>query len=91
MIPPELITGVRQLLEAQPLEPAQIVPQLRAAFPGVMFSVCNDNDIPSRIRAIGEGEGFMLYGVNTGGHCASLISDPEAADGLAVALIDGDD
>lgn len=61
--------------------------ELRAAFPGLAFSVCDDNDIPSRIRPLITGEGFALYGIDTSGHCAALTSDIESAGGLAIALI----
>ena len=91
MIAPELIEAVRHLLVGVQAEHAAVARQLREAFPGVMFSVCNDNDIPSRVRPISTGEGFALYGINTAGHCATLVSDAESANGLAVALIDGDD
>ena len=62
--------------------------ELREAFPGFAFSLCDDNDIPSRIKPITKGEDFALYGISTSGHCASLTSDIESANGLAIALID---
>jgi len=91
MISTELIAQVRRCLENQIVDHARVAQQLRAAFPGVMFSVCNDNDIPSRIKSLGGGAGFALYGIHTGGHCATLVSELEAANGLAIALIDEDD
>lgn len=65
--------------------------ELRDAFPGVLFSVCSDNDIPSRIKPIANGEGFALYGINTSDHCAALTTQLEAAGGIAIALVDDDD
>lgn len=64
---------------------------LREAFPGIPFSVCSDNDIPSRIKPIACGEGFALYGINTSDHCAALTTDLDTAGGIAIALIDDDD
>lgn len=64
---------------------------LREAFPGVLFSVCSDNDIPSRIKPIARGEGFALYGIHTSDHCAALTSQLEAAAGIAIALVEDDD
>jgi len=91
MIAPELITDVERLLAAGAADHARVAQALRAAFPGVMFSVCNDNDIPSRIKPLGGGAGFALYGIDAGSHCATLVSSADAASGLAVALIDEDD
>ena len=65
--------------------------ELREAYPGVVFSTCSDNDIPSRVRPLAAGEGFALYGVSTSGHCASLTMQREAAGGIAIALLDDDD
>lgn len=65
--------------------------ELREAFPGVAFSICSDNDIPSRVRPLATGDGFALYGVSTSDHCASLTMQLEAAGGVAIALIDDND
>ena len=65
--------------------------ELREAFPGIVFNVCSDNDIPSRLKPVAEGEGFALYAINTSGHCAQLTAQVEGAGGLAIALIDDDE
>lgn len=62
--------------------------ELREAFPGIPFTLCNDNDIPSRLKPLAQGNGFALYGINTGGHCAALTANMEATAGLAIALVD---
>ena len=59
--------------------------------PGISFAVCDDNDIPSRIKPVAEGTGFALYGIAGGEHCASLTTNLDAAGGLAIALRDEDD
>lgn len=69
----------------------QLVQRLRLAFPGLAFSLCDDNDVPSRLQPLAEGEGYALYGIATGEHCASLTARLDGASGLAVALKDADD
>jgi len=64
---------------------------LRQAFPGVPFTLCSDNDVPSRLQPMAYGDGFALYGINTGGHCAALTCIADAATGIAIALTDDDD
>jgi hypothetical protein len=65
--------------------------ELREAFPGTPFTVCSDNDIPSRLKPLTQGEGFALYGVNTSDHCAALTGDIESATGLAIAITDDEE
>lgn len=65
--------------------------QLREAFPGIVFTVCDDNDMPSRLKPVATGEGFALYAINTSGHCAQLTSQLEGAGGLAIGLTDDDE
>lgn len=64
---------------------------LRDAFPGTPFTLCSDNDIPSRLQPMASGEGFALYGINTSGHCAALTSSADSACGVAIALTDDED
>ncbi|MBS1155161.1 MAG: hypothetical protein H6R07_1085 [Proteobacteria bacterium] len=85
---PELIQQICSALADGNARRPGIDRELRAVFPGLAFSVCDDNDIPSRIRPLTTGEDFALYGIDTGGHCAALTSDIESAGGLAIALID---
>jgi hypothetical protein len=65
--------------------------ELREAFPGVPFTLCSDNDIPSRLQPLATGEGFALYGVSTSDHCAALTANLETADGLTIALLDDEE
>ena len=64
---------------------------MRDAFPGVTFSRCDDNDIPSRLAPLASGEGFALYGIAGGAHCATLTADPESACGLVIAVVNDED
>lgn len=90
MISAELLDDVSRILARQPAL-AGVDAELRLAFPGVMFTLCNDNDIPSRQKPLRLGKGFALYGINTSGHCATLAADLDSAGGLAVALIDDEE
>lgn len=90
MITPELIQTVCQALANGNAQRAGVDQELREAFPGITFTLCDDNDIPSRISPLTTGEGFALYGISTSGHCASLTSCIESATGLAIALMDDD-
>lgn len=65
--------------------------ELREAFPGVVFSVCDDNDIPSRLAPVATGEDFALYAISTSGHCSQLTPQLEGAGGLAIGLINDDE
>jgi hypothetical protein len=64
---------------------------LREAFPGKHLSVCNDDDIPPRLKPAAENAACLIYYVSTGEHCLSLTNDAEAATGIVVALRGEDD
>lgn len=87
---PEFIEKISTALANGNAQRPGIDSELREAFPGILFTVCDDNDIPSRLKPVATGEGFALYAVNTGGHCAQLTSHIEGAGGLTIGLI-GDD
>lgn len=91
MITPDFLALVSAALAGGKAAAPGIDAALREAFPGVPFTLCSDNDIPSRLQPLARGEGFALYGVNTSGHCAALTAVAESADGLAIALTDDDD
>lgn len=88
MITPEFLQTVCTTLAGGNVHRPEVEQALREAFPGTLFRVCDDNDIPSRIKPLASGDGFMLYGINTESHCAALTSSPEMASGLAIALTD---
>ena len=91
MISAELLQAVDAAVSAASRQSAGWDGAVRAQFPGLMLSVCNDNDIPSRIKPLLSREVYALYGVNTSGHCATLVNDADAAEGLTIALIDDDE
>lgn len=63
---------------------------LRAAWPGVHFSYCMDDDICG-VEPVRELQGLKLYLVNGREHCLSLTSNPEIATGMLLAEVDVDD
>jgi len=88
MITPELLATVSAALANGNARRPGVDRELREAFPGIPFTVCDDDDIPSRLKPLAEGEGFALYGVNTCGHCAALTADIESSGGLTIGLRD---
>lgn len=68
-----------------------LVGHLRSTFPGVHFTVCNDEDIPVRLRSVAGNAFCRLYYVDGSDHCLKLTGDAEAATGLVVALCDDED
>ncbi|WP_153108751.1 DUF6129 family protein [Propionivibrio limicola] len=68
----------------------QLASHLRRTFPDVHFSICSDDDIPSRIQHVAANDFCRLYYVNSGGHCLNLTNDSEQASGIVVALCEGD-
>lgn len=91
MLTPEFIDEVvASLARGRAWEP-DVATTLRAAYPGYHFAVAFDNDIPSRLRPLAEGDGFNLYGISTSDHCAALTPLQEAASGMLVALVSPDD
>lgn len=62
---------------------------LRAAFPGLVFTACSDDDIPARVRPVRDLGSHRLYLVACpDGHCLSLTDDGDAATGVVIATCD---
>lgn len=87
-ITPELLDTVCATLANGAAQQPQIDRKMRETFPGIPFTLCMDDDVPSRLKPLIRGEGFYLYGVNTCDHCAALTGDIDSATGLAIALTD---
>lgn len=88
---PEFLDTVQKALANGNARRPGIDRELREAFPGIVFSVCDDNDIPSRLAPVARGEGFALYAISTSGHCSQLSPQLDGAGGLAIGLIDDED
>lgn len=92
MIAPTLLDGVLGHVSANADTSDDIlISQLRETFSGVHFSICRDNDMPSRMPFAAENPICRLYYVTSGEHCLSLATDSESATGLVVALVDQDE
>lgn len=63
------------------------VASLRASWPELRFTVCNDDDMPARLPPVLRREKFNLYLVNGGEHCLSLTDDPLNAIGVVLAEV----
>lgn len=63
---------------------ANLEQALRAAFPGVHFTFCLDDDVMSD-NPVSELPGYRLYLVDSSSHCLCLTNDPQQASGLVVA------
>ena len=68
-----------------------LIRDLRGTFSGLHFSVCSDDDMPSRMPFAAENSLCRLYYVKSGDHCLSLTTDADSATGLVVALVDPDE
>ncbi len=64
---------------------------LRETFPGIHFSVCSDDDVPSRIAPAAEGPVCRLYYVDSRSHCLCFAAEATEATGLLVAMLDKDE
>lgn len=89
MIDPVTIDRIAQVALAQGLDEGT-VQGLRAAWPGMHFSYCMDDEICG-VEPVRELRGLNLYLVDGRGHCLSLTTDPEVATGLVLAEVAPDD
>lgn len=81
MIGPELLGQVAALATLEP-----DIGALRAAFPGLHFSACSEDDVPPRYRPAHEDRSFALFLVSgASGHCLEITHDAAAATGILVA------
>lgn len=90
MIGAEVIDAARALLTQAGYGEAAMA-ALRRQWPELRFVACPDDDVPPRLKAVAEGEGWALYYIAGGEHCLSLTTDPAAAIGLVVAEVQPDD
>ena len=62
--------------------------ELRQRWPDLRFTLCSDDDMPSRMKPVVQRERVNLYLVGGGEHCLSLTDDPMRAIGVVLALVD---
>jgi hypothetical protein len=89
MIDAATLDRIADMTQSQGLDEAT-VQALRAAWPGMHFSYCMDDDICG-VAPVRELRGVNLYLVDAREHCLSLTSDPDVATGLVLAEVEADD
>jgi hypothetical protein len=66
--------------------PGKSATQLRAQFPGVMFTECSEDDVPARLKPALETHAYFFFlFTNASGHCLEFTGDFDAATGIVVA------
>lgn len=84
-----LLHRILDQVAAHSAEPGDtLLTRLRALFPGIHFSLCDDDDVPSRLTHAAANSVCRLYYVDSSGHCLQLTNDAAAASGVLVALLD---
>ena len=79
-IAPELLDAVAAAA------PASDQAGLRQRFPGVLFTLCGEDDVPARLKPVRETPAHLFYlYTHASGHCLEFTSDPALATGIVVA------
>lgn len=95
MIDQALMTSVMAVMEGRAGDSSESnesqLRVLRETFPGIHFSVCSDDDVPSRLSPAAEGPVCRLYYVDSRSHCLSFAAEATEATGLLVAMLDKDE
>ncbi len=60
---------------------------LKDGWPNLRFTLCNDDDMPARMKPALSGDQFNLYLVGGSEHCLSLTNDPQHAIGVVLAQV----
>lgn len=89
MIDAAMLDRIAEAALAQGVDEAT-VQGLRAAWPGVHFSYCMDDEICD-VEPVRELQGLNLYLVDGREHCMRLTGNPEIATGLVLAEVEADD
>lgn len=90
MIAPETLARVAARAGELELSEASLA-HLRREFAGIHFTLCDDDDIPARLKPALAGDGFNLYLVSSAEHCIAFTDHAEAATGLVLAAVSDDD
>ena len=95
MIDQALMTSVMAFMEGRADDSSESSDSqlqiLRETFPGIHFSVCSDDDVPSRLSPAAEGPVCRLYYVDSRSHCLCFAAEATEATGLLVAMLDKDE
>jgi hypothetical protein len=85
MIPAERVEEIITRVEREGLDEAA-VSGLRAAYPGIHFTYCLDDDVGTAEPLV-ERPGFRVYLVDGRSHCLCLTADPALATGILLAEV----
>lgn len=85
MISSEQVQRIAAAIRAQTLNES-VVSALRGEYPGIHFTYCMDDDIPSE-QPVLEGESFNIYLVDGREHCLCLTNNYENATGVVIAEV----
>lgn len=89
MIEAATIDRIAEMTLAQGLDEGT-VQALRAAWPGMHFSYCMDDEICG-VEPVRSMQGVNFYLVDGREHCLCLTNNPEVATGLVLAEVEPDD
>lgn len=88
MIVPETLNQIANRAAALGALDERALASLKQEWPGLRFTLCNDDDMPARLPPALQRDNFNVYLVGGGEHCLSLVTDPEHAIGIVLASVD---
>ena len=89
MITPERLDQVTAVVELAGLND-ETLSALRGAFKDIHLTYCMDDDIGIE-EPVRRAKGFNIYLVDGQGHCMCFTNDRDAATGLVLAEVGGED
>jgi hypothetical protein len=88
MIVPETLERIATAASGLNVLDDDTLVQLKQSWPDLRFTLCNDDDMPARMKPAVASDKFNLYLISGSEHCLSLTDDPLTAIGVVVALVD---
>jgi len=58
---------------------------VRREWPGIPFTLCNEDDVPARLDPVAQGMGFVVYPATHARHWVAFTSELDTASGLVLA------
>jgi hypothetical protein len=88
MIAADTLSQIAQRAAASGALGEATLEMLKQAWPDLRFTLCNDDDMPARMKPALSAKEFNLYLIGGSEHCLSLTDDPEHAIGVVLAQVD---
>jgi hypothetical protein len=88
MIVAETLNSIANVVAGLNVIDEQSLAGLKQQWPDLRFTLCNDDDMPARMKPAVPHQQFNLYLISGSEHCLSLTEDPQSAIGVVVALVD---